>query len=98
MAVRAWALHWSSLCPQLMLIAVGAGVACAACVTASRKPASVFGAKYTSCRAAGAMAPATSMSSSTSPSAPFGSCPATLAAPSTPTAVTDGVASPRPPK
>ncbi len=75
MAVRAEALHWSSLCPQLMLIAVGAGVACAAWVTASRKPASVFGAKYTNCAAPGAIAPATSMSSNTSPSAPCGSCP-----------------------
>ena len=29
-AVRACAVHWSSLCPQLMLIAVGVGVACVA--------------------------------------------------------------------
>ena len=44
-AVRACAVHWSSLCPQLMLIAAGVGSACAASLTASRKPASVLGAK-----------------------------------------------------
>jgi hypothetical protein len=38
-------VHWSSLWPQLMLIAVGVGSACAASLTASRKPASVLGAK-----------------------------------------------------
>ncbi len=95
MALRACAVHWSSLCPQLMLIAVGVGLAWAAWVTASRKPSSVFGAKYTYCAAFGAIAPATSMSSSTSPSAPLGSPVGALEAPSTPTAVTDGVASPR---
>ena len=44
-AVRACAVHWSSLCPQLMLTATGRGVACTASLTASRKPASVLGAK-----------------------------------------------------
>ena len=44
-ALRAWAVQASSFCPQLMLIATGRGVACTASLTASRKPASVFGAK-----------------------------------------------------
>ncbi len=97
-AVRAWAVHASSLCPQLMLTAVGVGVACTAVATASRKPRSVFGAKYTTRVAFGASAPATSMSNSTSPSAPWGSLPAPFTPPSTPTALTAGVPSPRPVK
>ncbi|MEJ1230683.1 MAG: hypothetical protein WDM88_08940 [Galbitalea sp.] len=66
--------------------------------TASTKPASVFGAKYTSRVEAGLSAPATSMSSSTSPSAPPGSLPGTFFAPSTPTALTAGVVIFRPAK
>lgn len=50
----------------------------------------MLGAKYTTSDALGARAPATSMSSSTSPSAPLGSAPALLTAPSTPTARTKG--------
>src|SRR5450631_4533424 len=42
-----------------------------AVVTASRKPASVLGVKYTTMFAAGAIDPTTSMSSMTSPSGPF---------------------------
>jgi hypothetical protein len=97
-AVRPCAVHASSDCPQLMLIAVGVGLACTALVTASTKPWSVLGAKYTTWAAPGATAPATSMSSRTSPSAPFGFWPGVLAAPSTPTAVTSGTGRPSPPK
>jgi len=44
-AVRACAVQASSRCPQLMLIATGVVSACAAWLSASRNPASVFGAK-----------------------------------------------------
>ena len=76
----------------------GAGLACAASEIASTKPWSpLFGAKYTSCAAPGAAAPITSMSRLTSTEAPLVS-PGLLDAPSTPTAVTDGVAMPSDPK
>ena len=65
---------------------------------ASMKPLSLFGAKYTACAAPGATAPMTSMSSATSTSAPFGSEPGALDAPSTLAAVTDGTSIPSPPK
>ena len=55
---------------------------------ASMKPCSVFGAKYTAMLAPGAIDPATSMSISTSPSAPP---PGLFTAPSTLTATTFGV-------
>jgi hypothetical protein len=79
-----------------MLITVGAGSACAAVLTASRKPSSVLGAKYTVKSAFGASAPATSMSRNTSPSAPLGSLPGSFLASSTLTAVTFGVVRSRP--
>jgi hypothetical protein len=45
MAVRACPGQLSWFCPKLTLIAVGVGLAWAAVDTASRKPASVLGAK-----------------------------------------------------
>ena len=45
MASRPCAVHESSDCPQLIEIAIGAGVACAASEIASMKPLSLFGAK-----------------------------------------------------
>src|SRR4029077_9326123 len=42
---RPCAVHESSDCPQLIEIAIGAGVACAASEIASMKPLSLFGAK-----------------------------------------------------
>src|SRR2546423_1362528 len=68
-----------------------------ACLIAARKPWSVFGAKYTRNAAPGAIAPATSMSSSTSPSAPLGPS-GWLTPPATSTAVTDGAGRLRPAK
>src|ERR1035441_2325946 len=65
-------------------------LSCTAVVMASRKPWSVFGAKYTAILACAAMAPTTSMSSSTSPSALLGSPTGWLLAPSTEPAVTLG--------
>src|SRR3979490_787133 len=97
-AVRAWAVHWSSDWPQLMLTADGVGVACTAVLTASRKPRSVFGAKYTSWLAPGASAPTTSMSSMTSPSAELGSPVGVFLPPSTSTALTCGRGTFRPAK
>ena len=96
--VRPCAVHASSDWPQLMLIAVGVGLACTAVLTASTKPWSVLGAKYTTWAAPGATEPATSMSSKTSPSAPFGSWPAAFTAPSTLAAVTEGTGRFRLPK
>ena len=83
--------------PQLMLMTVGVGLAWAASLIASTKAWSVLGPKYTTCAAPGATDPATSMSSSTSPSAPEGSAGA-LDPPSTLTAVTVGTDRPRPEK
>ena len=66
------AVHESSDCPQLIEMAMGAGLACAASEIASTKPWSpLFGAKYTTCAAPGAAAPMTSMSRLTSTSAPL---------------------------
>ena len=97
-ADRPCAVHESSDCPQLIEIAIGAGLASAALEIASTKPWSpLFGAKYTSCAAPGAAAPMTSMSRLTSTSAPLVSA-GLLAAPSTLTAVIDGTAMPSPPK
>ena len=96
--VRACGVQASSDSPQLMLIATGAGVACAAAVTAATKPWSELGAKYTDMAAPGATDPTTSMSSRTSPSAPDGSLPATFWAPLTDTAVVTGGVMPRPAK
>src|SRR5580700_7892813 len=77
------AVHESSDCPQLIEIAIGAGVACAASEIASTKPWSpLFGPKYTTCAAPGATAPITSMSRLTSTLAPLVSA-GLLAAPST---------------
>ena len=97
-AVRPCAVHESSDWPHEMEITTGAGEACAASDTESTNPWSEFGAKYTSCVAPGAAAPATSMSSATSTSAPVGSEPGSFATPSTDTAVTEGTAMPSPPK
>ena len=94
-AVRDCADQDSSGPPQLMLITIGVGVACAAALIASTNAWSVLGAKYTTCAAAGATEPATSMSRSTSPSAPFGSDPGELDAPSTLSAVIEGTGRPR---
>ena len=98
-AVRPCAVQASSDWPQLIEMTTGAGLACTASEIASTKPWSpLLGAKYTTCAAPGAAAPMTSMSSATSMSAPVGSEPGALAAPSTPTAVIEGTARPRPPK
>ena len=89
------AVHESSDCPQLIEMAIGAGLACAASEIASTKPWSpLFGAKYTTCAAPGATAPMTSMSRLTSTSAPLVS-PGLFVAPSTLAAVIDGTAMPR---
>ena len=94
-ADRPCAVHESSDCPQLIEMAIGAGVACAASEIASTKPWSpLFGAKYTTCAAPGAAAPMTSMSRLTSTEAPLVS-PGLLDAPSTLAAVMDGTARPR---
>src|SRR5580692_11879143 len=86
------AVQESSDCPQLIEMAIGAGVAPAASEIASTKPWSpLFGAKYTICAAPGAAAPMTSMSRLTSTDAPLVS-PGLLDAPSTPTALIDGTA------
>jgi hypothetical protein len=45
MALRPCAVHESSDWPQLIEIAIGAGVACTASEIASMKPLSLFGAK-----------------------------------------------------
>jgi hypothetical protein len=89
-ACIACAVHCDSAAPQLIEMIDGARTwSWTAMVMASRKPRSVFGAKYTAMVAPGATAPATSMSSMTSPSALSGVegefCP-----PSTETAVIDG--------
>ena len=98
-ACRPCAVQESSDSPQLIEIAIGAGVADDASEIASTKPWSpLFGAKYTTCAAPGAAAPMTWMSSATSTSAPFGSDPGALAAPSTLTAVIEGTGMPSPPK
>src|SRR5579862_1154085 len=98
-ACRPWSVQESSDSPQLIEIAIGVGLADVAAAIASTKPWSpLFGAKYTTCAAPGAAAPMTWMSSATSTSAPFGSEPGALAAPSTPTAVIEGTAMPSPPK
>ncbi len=96
MAVIACAVHDDSGPPQLMEITEGlCVVSCTAVVIASRKPASVLGAKYTTIFVCGAMAPTTSTSSMTSPSGPFASFVGLFAAWSTDTATTEGVATPR---
>src|SRR5580704_1005497 len=82
--------------PQLMETTLGWSlVSCTAVVSASRKPWSEFGVQYIAIRAEGATAPETSISSSTSPSAPLGSPVGEFVAPSTETAVTVGVLIPR---
>src|SRR6202040_2622645 len=97
-ADRPCAVHESSDCPQLIEIAIGGGLAATAAEIASTKPWSpLFGAKYTTCAAPGAAAPITSMSRLTSTDAPLVS-PGLFDAPSTPTAVIDGTAMPRPRK
>ena len=79
-----------SASPQLIEITDGPlWASCTAVVIASRKPAVVFGAKYTTIFAPGATAPTTSMSSITSPSAPCGPS-GTFPAPSTETDETSG--------
>ena len=94
-AVRLWAAKPDSAWPQLMESRVTSGSWTAA-VMASRKPRSVLGAKNTLSRAPGARAPATSMSSSTSPSAPLGSPVGAFRPPSTDTLATVGAgATPR---
>ena len=91
MAVMAWTVQLLSAAPQLTEITLGrCSGSWAARLTAFRKPASVLGAKYTTIRAPGALAPTTSMSSITSPSGPLGSPVGLLRAPSTPTALTLG--------
>ena len=97
-AVRDCCDQLSSGPPQLMLITTGVGVAWAAALIASTKAWSVSGPKYTTWAAPGAVDPATSMSSSTSPSAPLGSEPGALEPPSTLAAVTDGTSRLRPEK
>ena len=98
-AVRPCAVQESSDWPQLIEMATGAGLACEASEIASTKPWSpLFGAKYTTWVAPGAAAPMTSMSSATSTSAPVGSEPGALDAPSTLTALMEGTAMPSPPK
>ena len=97
-ALSACGVLSSSVEPQLIEITEGLRtLSCRAVLTAARKPLSVFRAKYTAIFALGATAPATSMSSMTSPSA-FGSFPGRLAPtpPSlpTPTAVTSGIGNP----
>src|SRR6185437_4305436 len=77
--------------PQLIEITDGVWVvSCTAVEIASMNPWSVFGAKYTAILAPGAMAPATSMSSATSPSALSGVVGA-FVPPSTETETTAGV-------
>ena len=99
MAVFACEVQVDSAPPQLIDVTDGLLVAsCMAVVTASRKPASVFGAKYTAILACGAMAPTTSTSSITSPSGPPAPPVGALAAPSTATAATVGLGSPKAPK
>src|SRR5271156_93907 len=88
-AVRDCADQVSSGPPQLMLMTIGVGLAWAASLIASMKAWSVLGPKYTTWAAPGATDPATSMSSSTSPSAPDGS-PGVLDPPSTLAAVIVG--------
>ena len=74
MAVMDCAVHVDSGPPQLMEMTDGLlVVSWIAVVMASRKPASVFGLKYTAIRACGAIEPATSISSMTSPSGPSAS-------------------------
>jgi hypothetical protein len=71
-ALMACAVQVDSAPPQLMEMTSGLfAVSCIAVVTASRKPASVFGAKYTAMLQLGAIEPTISMSSMTSPSGPF---------------------------
>src|SRR5258708_463755 len=95
-AVRLCFAHCGSGPPQLIEITVGVGVACTAVDTASMNPWSlVLVAKYTTWVAPGATAPATSMSSATSPSEPL-SWPGEFDPPPTGTALTDGVARPSP--
>ena len=73
-AVMACSVHADSGPPQLIDITDGLLVlSCTAVEIASRKPASVFGPKYTAIFAPGATAPTTSISSITSPSGPFAS-------------------------
>src|SRR5262249_54602290 len=73
-AVIACSVQEDSGPPQLIEITEGlCVVSWIAVVTASRKPADVFGAKYTAMLALGAIAPLTSISSITSPSGPLGS-------------------------
>ena len=98
MELRDCADQESSGPPQLMLITIGVGAAWAASLIASTKAWSVLGPKYTTCAAPGATEPATSMSRSTSPSAPLGSEPGALDAPSTTAAVTVGTGRARPEK
>ncbi len=96
-ASRDCAVHEFSGPPQLIEMIDGFSVAsCTAVVTASMNPWSVFGAKYTAICAAGATAPDTSISSSTSPSGPLASPVGEFVAPSTDTAVTFGAEIPRP--
>ena len=94
-APRACADQRASGAPQLIDSTEGWCVlSCRAWLMASAKPASELGAKYTASVAAGARAPAISMSSVTSPSGPLGSPPASGWAPSTDTATTCGAGTP----
>jgi len=94
--VSACVVQADSGAPQLIDTTDGRRtVSCTAVVIASRNPWSVFGAKYTTIRAPLAIAPTTSMSSMTSPSAPLGSPVGAFRPRSTDTAVTDGVRRPR---
>src|SRR5271168_3807991 len=80
--------------PQLIEITDGGPlwVSCKAVVRASIKPCELLVVKYTAMLAPGAMAPATSISSATSPSASSGllAGPGAFVAPSTETEVTRG--------
>src|SRR5581483_11219056 len=97
MACIACAVQLDSGPPQLIEITVGlCVVSCTAVVIASRKPWSVFGAKYTAIVAALASAPATSISSITSPSGPLASPVGEFWPPSTPIGTTVGSGSDSP--
>ncbi len=88
----------SSADPQLMEMTDGRRMSsCKAALSAARKPLSVLSPKYTAIVAWDATAPATSMSSITSPSASEstpGTLAPTLPSLATPTAVTRGVRKP----
>src|SRR5208282_6879635 len=98
-AARACAVQELSGLPQLIETTEGRfAVSWRASLSPSRNPRSVLGAKYTTTRAPGATDPATSMSSSTSPSGPSGFPVGAFPAPSTETTVTFGAGTPSWPK